>query len=473
MATIYTNIGDVSPPARTDYFEGVKGAITDYSKKKEDDNQARLDAVAKIPTLSTTQMWDSHFAAAQEMDEDLRDSLDGASESPESMAAWERKLQQRMDFVKEAEAYYGKTAELALKRAVIAGDPSLNPEELSNAGKIDDHGEDHYRSNMDRLDNPGEFAGVTSTEDGFVLGGGINPFDVFSDTEWLNVDLVDLDPQRPEGWWGSHVGKATDISETEATNTIIGAIEQDQREIQNAKVWWSKNANDGEGMPIENVDQRTAVEEYAKEAAKSRIIKKPDTDKKGKGKGRSGEEREISYDNIIRDSTGESLMPNESNTDLEVVDDVAYYPLDNSLDITAATWKGFSDDDDSEFKTKNRKFSLSAIYMTAEEGLVAVDSAGNYIPINKGQIEYKSLSNQFDNAYGKGEFEKLVSELYSNVHESDDRIVNETDWKMDQGLIKSPEEVEEEERRRAAIRKAELTQLQLDRASSYPTGGMK
>jgi len=36
------------------------------------------------------------------MYDDLRVSLVGASESPESMAAWERKLQQRMDFVKEA-----------------------------------------------------------------------------------------------------------------------------------------------------------------------------------------------------------------------------------------------------------------------------------------------------------------------------------------------------------------------------------
>lgn len=402
MATIYTNIGDVSPPARTDYFEGVKGAITDYSKKKEDDNQARLDAVAKIPTLSTTQMWDSHFAAAQEMDEDLRDSLDGASESPESMAAWERKLQQRMDFVKEAEAYYGKTAELALKRAVIAGDPSLNPKELFNAGKIDDHSEDHYRSNMERLDDPGEFAGVTSTEDGFVLGGGINPFDVFSDTEWLNVDPVNLEPQRPEGYWGSHVGKATDMSEIDVTNTIIGLIEQDQRDIQNAKVWWSKNANDGEGMPIENVDQRTAVEEYAKEAAKSRIKAK---EKKSTLEKNQRAKLEGLVDGI---QTGMSVESPSSQGSVQ-----SSYAALTGKNI----YVGGNFDEDAVEGDEGKKYEVSGVYLSDDNRPVfqLMTNKGNItVESNYNEDLYKQIESQMTNEYGKDALKTLLGNMQLN-----------------------------------------------------------
>jgi len=283
MSVIYTGItaGSAATQARpADYFAGVKESLSQMQADKDKKNQDKLDSLASIPNLSTTNMWDSHFQVAKEMDENLRDTLEEASESPESMAAWERRLQQRMDFVAESEAYYKNTAATLIQRAEIAGNPTLNPKELREAGKIDSNTREHYEAEMARLDDIGQFSGVTVSGGRFVLPNNTPLLGIFDDqVELIKPNLVDMDFQRPEGWWSSHVGgKETDVTDLEAKNYIIGIIEDDEVEKQAAVNWYVETS----GADRDKVDKNVAIDAYAEAAAKGRVKAKADSKKDGK-----------------------------------------------------------------------------------------------------------------------------------------------------------------------------------------------
>lgn len=308
MSVIYTGItaGSAATQARpADYFAGFKESLTQMQADKDKKNQDKLDSLAEIPNLSTTNMWDSHFQVAQEMDENLRDTLEEASESPESMAAWERRLQQRMDFVAESEAYYKNTAANLIQRAEMAGDPTLNPKELRDAGKIDGNTREHYEAEMARLDDIGQFSGVTVSGDSFVLPNNTPLLGIFDDqVELLKPNLVDMDFQRPEGWWSSHVGgKETDVTDLEAKNYIIGIIEDDEVEKQAAVNWYVETS----GADRDKVDKNVAIDAYAEAAAKGRVKAKGGDDKKKTTKS------VIENGNISSASSAEMVADTEGN----------------------------------------------------------------------------------------------------------------------------------------------------------------
>ena len=272
MSVIYTGItaGSAATQARpADYFAGVKESLAQIQADKEQKNQDKLDALASIPNLSTTNMWDSHFQVAQEMDENLRDTLEEASESPESMAAWERRLQQRMDFVAESEAYYKNTAAALIQRAEIAGDPTLNPKELRDAGKIDGNTREDYEAEIARLDDIGQFSGVTVSGGRFVLPNNTPLLGIFDDqAELLKLDLIDMPPQRPEGWWSSHIGSGeTNFTDIEAKNQVIAVLETNPVEEAMAINWYAESS----GADRDKVDRRIAIDAYAEAAANARV----------------------------------------------------------------------------------------------------------------------------------------------------------------------------------------------------------
>lgn len=194
------------------------------------------------------------------------------------MAAWERRLQQRMDFVKESEDYYKNTAANLIQRAEIAGDPTLNPKELRDAGKMDGNTREDYEEKMARLDDIGQFSGVTVSGGNFVLPNNTPLLGIFDDqAELLKPNLIDMPPQRPEGWWSSHIGSSeTNFTDIEAENQVIAVLETNPVEEAAAINWYAETS----GADRDKVDRRIAIDAYAKEAAKGRIKAKGGDDKR-------------------------------------------------------------------------------------------------------------------------------------------------------------------------------------------------
>lgn len=470
-----------------DYFKEVREGIDSrvlLDEAKKTAEEAAIGSMGDLPSLGPNSMFMSYSDPYKQMATYLRDNKDEMLKTEEGRRQYQSLMDSAMQFGVDGKAQTAYINPL-LQRNMKISKSGVNPKEWELQGMEDSHSFDEYKEYTAAIDTARYQ--VTEKDGQWVLSDGTRQYQSNDDSLFSRKffeDHLTITPEKPPTqWWSLNHQDSKYANESEAVSWVGATVANNSRYTLDAVRWSEKNGVFPDGMTADEAmmsDGRVeeAVEAYSRAAVPKgwkKEKKGSSTDKGGGGKGKTEDSRKVSYEDIIKASSEKFVMPNESNTDLEIVDDIAYYPLGTELNISAATWKGFGEeeDDGSEFKTKRKKFSLNAVYMTSEDGLFAVDSAGNLIPVRRGQIEYTSLSNQFDEAYGEGEFEKLVSELYSDAHESDDRIVNERKWKEDQGLIKAEEQIEEERKIEEERRQAELTQMELDRASSYPTGGMR
>ena len=289
MSTIYKGIAEIGEPQRTDYFAGVRESLEKIQSEKEKKNQDRLDALSKIPLENESKMWGEDLGVLRKMHEDLREGLEEASKSPEAMAAWERDLEYANKYQTVSEEQYAVTAPEALRNAEIAKNPSMNP--YSKDGARDSRSSDYYTEEIKNHDNENRFESIKKAPgEGWEMSNGQPITDHFLTEEkkrWSQPDLELMDAASPDGWWPSNVGRATTDTPEEALSRIKGKIERSESDTNNAIVWYSQTANEGKGMPIENVDEKIAIDEYAKEALKFRTSAKESDNKKKTEKSKS------------------------------------------------------------------------------------------------------------------------------------------------------------------------------------------
>ena len=411
MSTIYKGIAEIGGPQRTDYFAGVRESLEKIQSEKEKKNQDRLDALSKIPLENESKMWGEDLGVLRKMHEDLREGLEEASKSPEAMAAWERDLEYANKYQTVSEEQYAVTAPEALRNAEIAKNPSMNP--YSKDGARDSRSSDYYTEEIKNHDNENRFESIKKAPgEGWEMSSGQPITDHFLTEEkkrWSQPDLELMDAASPDGWWPSRVGTATTDTPEEALSRAKGMIERSESDTNNAIVWYSQTANEGKGMPIENVDEKIAIDAYAKEAAKGRIKAK---EKKSTLEKNQGAKLESLVDGIKKDLG--LRLPS-----IPAPDDIGTFSEGSvSASYAALTGKkiyvGGNFDEDAVEGDEGNKYEVSGVYLTDEGTPVfQLRTSKGDTTVESGFDDdlYKQIESQMDAEYGQGSLLKLLQKM--------------------------------------------------------------
>ncbi len=411
MSVIYGNIGNISQPTRTDYFGNVSDSLSammqDVKTLNQEKKEARIEAAKRIPLQNPTKVWAEDLGILEEMDKQLRDGLEEASKSPESMAAWETSLKERINFAEAAEENYKATAPKAIENQMRAEEPTMNP--FADDLKIDSNTKEYYSNEIEKHDTKGNYKGQVQMTPGggFSMSTGESVFDHL-DVSWSTPKLKDMAPRNPDGWWSDTFGMGeTDFTYDEAVNYVKGKIEGDKsgRELANAIGWYvGKN-----GGNRKDIDPANAILAYAKEAAKGRIKAK---EKKSTLEKNQGAKLESLIDGIKK-NLGLRLpsipAPDDIGTFSEGSVPASYAALTGKK-----IYVGGNFDEDAVEGDEGKKYEVSGVYLT-DEGVPVFQlrtSKGD-TTVESGFDEdlYKQIESQMDAEYGQGSLLKLLQKM--------------------------------------------------------------
>lgn len=262
----------LTDPEKKNYFEGAletPGKL--FARRAE--KQLKSDTLeGSIAAANESEMFDSDFAAYEQMAKQLRDSLPEAMKSDVQMKAWEARLAQANAYLESSKAYYTKNYALYEQNSGAA--QGSNPEELESRGLKDGHTYEDYVAEMGVLNDRNMFTVVVDENGQFVMQGGAGINDHF-DEEHFRQNLVATDIRQPETFWPEHGTQAMPENQEDLEREIYGKIVNDPLEKINAERWY-KDKRGIESKVELNEDQRDeAYRQYA-EAAAADAFKEPE-----------------------------------------------------------------------------------------------------------------------------------------------------------------------------------------------------
>ena len=136
----------LTDPEKKNYFEdaletpGMLFARNAERKLKTDTLEGSIAAA------NESEMFDSDFAAYEQMAKQLRDSLPEAMKSDVQMKAWEARLAQANAYLESSKAYYTKN--YALYDQNMQASQGANPAALESRGLKDAHSASDYDEEM-------------------------------------------------------------------------------------------------------------------------------------------------------------------------------------------------------------------------------------------------------------------------------------------------------------------------------------
>jgi hypothetical protein len=262
----------LTDPEKKNYFEdaletpGMLFARNAERKLKTDTLEGSIAAA------NESEMFDSDFAAYEQMAKQLRDSLPEAMKSDVQMKAWEARLAQANAYLESSKAYYTKN--YALYDQNMQASQGANPAELESRGLKDAHSASDYDEEMLLLNNRNMFT-VTVDENGqFVMQGGSGLNDHF-DEEHFRQDLVATDIRQPETYWPEHGTEAMPENQEDLEKEIYGKIVNDPLEKINAERWYKDKRGIESKVELNEGQRDEAYRQYA-EAAAADAFKEPE-----------------------------------------------------------------------------------------------------------------------------------------------------------------------------------------------------
>ena len=262
----------LTDPAKKNYFEGALEPALKYFAQKEEDKLKSDTLEGSIAAANESEMFDSDFAAYEQMAKQLRDSLPEAMKSDVEMKAWEARLAQANAYLESSKAYYTKN--YAIYDQNMRASQGANPAELESRGLKDAHSASDYDEEMLMLNNRNMFT-ITVDENGqFVMNDGTGINDHF-DEEHFRQDLVATDIRQPETYWPEHGTESMPDNQEDLEKQIYSKIVNDPLEKINAERWYKDKRGIESNVEL-NEDQRDeAYRQYA-EAAAEDAFKEPE-----------------------------------------------------------------------------------------------------------------------------------------------------------------------------------------------------
>lgn len=262
----------LTDPAKKNYFEGALEPALKYFAQKEEDKLKSDTLEGSIAAANESEMFDSDFAAYEQMAKQLRDSLPEAMKSDVQMKAWEARLAQANAYLESSKAYYTKN--YAIYEQNSKATQGANPAELESRGLRDDHTYEDYVQEMGVLSDRNMFT-VTVDENGqFVMNDGTGINDHF-DEEHFRQNLVATDIRQPETYWPEHGTESMPDSQEDLEKEIYSKIVNDSLEKINAERWYKNKRGIDSKVELNESQRDEAYRQYA-EAAAADAFKEPE-----------------------------------------------------------------------------------------------------------------------------------------------------------------------------------------------------
>ena len=264
----------LTDPEKKNYFEdaletpGMLFARNAERKLKTDTLEGSIAAA------NESEMFDSDFAAYEQMAKQLRDSLPEAMKSDVDMKAWEARLAQANAYLESSKAYYTKN--YALYDQNMKAAQGSNPEELESRGLKDAHSASDYDEEMLLLNNRNMFTIVVDENGQFVMQGGAGINDHF-DEEHFRQNLVATDIRQPETYWPEHGTESMPDSQEDLEKEIYSKIVNDSLEKINAERWYKDKRGIVSNVELNESQRDEAYRQYA-EAAAADAFKEPEAE---------------------------------------------------------------------------------------------------------------------------------------------------------------------------------------------------
>ena len=397
MPVLYGNV-DISKPESTEYFTELKGYIAEQEKGKKDRERARLEAIRKIPTTSTTNQFDSHYSVSLEMTQALQDGLTAATESPEAMAAWEANLDKTINYIDQSTTFYEEESVKLLEGA----SRNINLKEWEDQGIRDEKTNADYEAILEALDDPTSLTGIP-IEDHFDNTGHAPRF---IPTQFVN----------PEDWWPKH--KVRNIaSRDEATRNIKARIVSDAKMRRDALRWHLGENPDVVESDLDVDDHDRILTEYAEEAAKQWA-----KDEFNQG----GDDDEVKWSFLDSENFTVSDIPwaHDPSTTTLYTDPTgkhtSYAPDGTSVNPQAESLFTFPSEDRVEIFTGGESDEILSISYDGHSYTMHT-AKGENIDITKNliedgshtiNVEYNTVSGLFASDFGGGALDEIMQKLY-------------------------------------------------------------
>lgn len=254
----------LTDPAKKNYFEGALEPALKYFAQKEEDKLKSDSLEGSIAAANESEMFDSDFAAYEQMAKQLRDTLPEAMKSDVEMKAWEARLAQANAYLESSKAYYTKN--YAIYDQNMNASQGANSAELESRGLRDAHSASDYDEEMLMLNNRNMFT-ITVDENGqFVMNDGTGINDHF-DEEHFRQDLVPTDIRQPETYWPNKGTVDMPASQEDLETKIYAGIVDDPLEKINAERWYKNDRGMDPTVELNEDQREDAYRKYAEEAA--------------------------------------------------------------------------------------------------------------------------------------------------------------------------------------------------------------
>jgi hypothetical protein len=254
----------LTDPAKKNYFEGALEPALKYFAQKEEDKLKSDSLEGSIAAANESEMFDSDFAAYEQMAKQLRDTLPEAMKSDVEMKAWEARLAQANAYLESSKAYYTKN--YAIYDQNMNASQGANSAELESRGLRDAHSASDYDKEMLMLNNRNMFT-ITVDENGqFVMNDGTGINDHF-DEEHFRQDLVATDIRQPDTYWPKHGTTDMPASQEDLETKIYSGIVNDSLEKINAERWYKNDRGMDPTVELNEDQREDAYRKYAKAAA--------------------------------------------------------------------------------------------------------------------------------------------------------------------------------------------------------------
>lgn len=262
----------LTDPSKKNYFEGALEPALKYFAQKEEDKLKENTLEGSIAAANESEMFDSDFAAYEQMAKQLRDSLPEAMKSDVEMKAWEARLAQANAYLESSKAYYTKN--YAIYEQNSQDTQGANPAELEQRGLRDGHTYEDYVAEMGVLSDRNMFT-ITVDENGqFVMNDGTGINDHF-DEEHFRQNLVATDIRQPDTYWPKHGTESMPDDLEDLQKEIYAGIVNDPLEKINAERWYKDKRAIETNVELNETQREEAYRQYAEEAAKD-AFKEPE-----------------------------------------------------------------------------------------------------------------------------------------------------------------------------------------------------
>ena len=254
----------LTDPEKKNYFEDAletPGKL--FARRAE--KQLKSDSLeGSIAAANESEMFDSDFAAYEQMAKQLRDSLPEAMKSDVQMKAWEARLAQANAYLESSKAYYTKNYAIYEQNSGAA--QGSNPDELEQRGLKDGHTYEDYVAEMGVLNDRNMFTVVVDENGQFVMSGGAGINDHF-DEEHFRQNLEATDIRQPETYWPKHGTVDMPGSQEDLETKIYSGIVNDSLEKINAERWYKNDRGMDPKVELNEDQREEAYRQYAKAAA--------------------------------------------------------------------------------------------------------------------------------------------------------------------------------------------------------------